>query len=199
MGLEAESELINGSERIHVRALLESHALILRGAMKKTLPTGEIANPRVTGDHLLFEHDGTSYTLLLPQGQAVKWVKKLTTAPPSLADKLGVDATRKALVWGQTEDAAVNEALAGATADRPEEASLGIAIVTVAEDLVTAIDSLTDAMPHAAMWVIHPKGARSALPESQVRDHLRALGFIDTKSCAVSDALTAIRFSRRKT
>ena len=99
MGLEAESELVSAGETIHVKAVLESHALILRGAIKKTLPVGEIDDPRIAGDQLLFEHHGTPYALTLPGGQAGKWLKKLTTEPPSLAARLGIDAARKALVW----------------------------------------------------------------------------------------------------
>ncbi len=93
MGLESESELITAGQTVHVKALLESQALILRGAVKQTLPIDEIGDPRAVGGQLLFEHKGTPYALALPDGQAAKWLKKLTTEPPSLAAKLGIDAT----------------------------------------------------------------------------------------------------------
>jgi hypothetical protein len=198
MGLEAESELVNAGDRVHVKALLESHALILRGAVKKTLPLSEISDPRAIGDQLLFEHHGTPYALVLPAGQAAKWLKKLTTAPPSLAAKLGVDPTRKALVWGRSDDAALNAALDGATTDRPAEAALSLAIADSPDSLAQALNFLLHALPQAPIWVVYPKGAKSPLPESAVRNHLRSLGMVDTKVCSVSERTTASRYNRAK-
>ena len=198
MGLEAESELVNAGDRVHVKALLESHALILRGAVQKTLPVHEITDPRTVGDQLLFEHHGTPYALSLPAGQAAKWLKKLTDAPPSLAAKLGVDAAHKALVWGETDDAALMAALAGATAETGAEAAVSLAIVADPDSLARALNTLLHALPEAPLWIVYPKGAKSTLPESTVRHHLRSLGLVDTKVCAVSERLTAARFNRAK-
>ncbi len=198
MGLEAESELVTAGDMIHVKALLESHALILRGAVKKTLPLSEINAPRAVGDQLLFEHHGTPYALALPAGQAAKWLKKLTTTPPSLAAKLGIDATRRALVWGHSDDAALNAALDGATTDVPGNAALSLAIVESPDELARALNTLLHALPHAPVWIVYPKGAKSTLPETAVRNHLRSLGWVDTKVCSVSERTTAGRYNRAK-
>ena len=198
MGLEAESELVNAGETVHVKALLESQALILRGAVKQTLPLHEITDPRAVDDQLLFEHHGTPYALSLPAGQAAKWLKKLTDAPPSLAGKLGIDPAHKALVWGETDDAALTAALAGATADAAADATLSLAIVADPDSLAQALNTLLSALPQAPVWIVYPKGAKSTLPESAVRNHLRALGLVDTKVCAVSERLTAARYTRPK-
>ncbi len=199
MGLEAESELTTAGQTVHVKALLESHDLILRGAVKKTLPVRELSDPRTMNDQLVFEHAGQSYSLSLPTGQAAKWLKKLTTEPPSLAAKLGVDATHKALVSGQAGDAALKAALDGVTTTDPHEAAIGIAIVGQPDELSDALANLLKTLPAAPVWIVFPKGAKSPLPESAVRTHLHALGLVDTKTCAVSDTLTALRFSKRKT
>lgn len=198
MGLEAESELVSAGETIHVKAVLESHALILRGAVKKTLPIGEISDPRAVGDQLLFEHHGTPYALNLPGGQADKWLKKLTTEPPSLAAKLGIDAGHKALVWGHGDDDALTGALSGATTDQPADAFVSIAVVADPDALAEALDTLLQSAPHTPVWIVYPKGAKSPLPESSVRNHLRSLGLVDTKACAVSDKWTATRYNRPK-
>lgn len=198
MGLEAESELITAGETVHVKALLESHALILRGAVKKTLPFDEIGDPRAVGRQLLFEHHGAPYALDLPEGQAAKWLKKLTAEPPSLAAKLGLDAARKALVHGPTDDPAVAAALAGTVTENPAEAAMSVAIAGDPDALAEALNALLHALPHAPVWIIYSKGTKSPLPESAVRNHLRSLGFIDTKVASVSDRLTAIRFNRPK-
>lgn len=196
MGLEAESQLDLDGRTVHVKALLESRELILRGAMKKTLAIRDIENPRADGDSLLFDHGGQSYVLNLPDGQAAKWLKKLTTAPPSLAQKLGIDGAHKAFVRGPADDPALTEALIDATTDDPHQAALAIAVATSPDALSATLAEVIQALPAAPVWIVYPKGARSTLPEATVRAHLRALGFADTKACAVSDSLTATRFHR---
>lgn len=198
MGLEAESEVRVGHESHHAHALLESRDLILRGAFRKTLPIAELKDLRVVNHELLFEHSGLPYALALPEGQAVKWLEKLTTAPPLLAQKLGVDAAHKALVWGHTEDAALNKALLNAVTTDPMQAALSIAVARKPTELTAALSELIQHLPHAPIWIVYPKGAQSTLPESAVRSHMRALNWIDSKTCAVSDTLTATRFSQRK-
>ncbi|HVZ30582.1 MAG TPA: hypothetical protein VG839_09325 [Asticcacaulis sp.] len=196
MGLKAESQLTTNSQTVHVKALLESHELILRGAVKKTLPINELSDPRAVNGQLLFEHGGRPYALTLPDGQAAKWLKKLTTEPPSLARKLGVDGAHKAFVRGPTDDPALAEALQGATTDDPHQAVLAIAVATSPEGLSASLAKVINILPAAPLWIVYPKGAKSPLPESAVRSHLRALGFADTKACAVSETLTATRFHR---
>jgi hypothetical protein len=198
MGLEAESEVRIGNESHHAHALLESRELILRGPLKKTLPIAELKDLRVVNHELLFEHSGLPYALALPDGQAAKWLAKLTTAPPTLAQKLGVDAGHKALVWGFVGETALNEALFNAVTTDPTQAALSIAVTRMPPELNAALAELTQRLPHAPIWIVYPKGAKSSLPESAVRSHMRALNFIDSKSCAVSDTLTATRFSLRK-
>ena len=199
MGLEAESQLTVAGQTVTVKALLESHDLIFRGAVKKTFAIAELKDPHLAGGHLLFEHDATAYDLVLPEGQSGKWLKKLTTAPPTLAAKLGVDAVHKAFVRGAVDDPALKDALAGAVTGDYVEATQAIAIATTPDELGDALGELTQSMSHAPIWIIYPKGAKSTLPESAVRAHLSSLGYVDTKASAVSDSLTATRFSPRKT
>jgi hypothetical protein len=198
MGLEAESEVRVGHESHHAHALLESRDLILRGAFRKTLPIAELEDLRAVNHELLFEHGGLPYALALPAGQAEKWLAKLTAEPPSLAQKLGVDASHKALVWGQVKDDALNEALLGAVTTDPVQAALSIAVAHTIDELNTALAEIIQRLPHAPIWIIYPRGVKSNLPESAVRSHMRALNFVDSKGCAVSDALTATRFSPGK-
>ncbi len=199
MGLEAECELVQGGQTVHVKALLESHELILRGAVRRTFRFPDIANPHAVDGQLLFESGGEAFALALPDGQAAKWLTKLTSEPPSLAKKLGVDAGHLALVHGRADDPAVAAALDGATTTDKAEAALGIAIAVTPPELAAAIDVLCHALPGKHLWVIFPKGAKSPLPDSEARSHMRALGYVDTKACAVSESLTATRFSPRKT
>jgi len=198
MGLEAESEVRVGRESRHAHALLENRKLTLSGAFRKTLPAAELTDPRAVNHELLFEHDGLSYALFLPEGQAEKWLAKLTAEPPSLAQKLGVDSEHRALVYGHIEDAALNGALLNAVTTDPMRAALSIAVARTPADLNAALAGVTQHLPHAPVWIVYPRDAQSRLPESTVRSHMRALNFVASKSCAVSDTLTALRFSLRK-
>ncbi|CAL4866908.1 hypothetical protein MMA231_01154 [Asticcacaulis sp. MM231] len=198
MGLEAESEVRVGRESHYVKALLESRDLIFRGAFRKTLPIADLKDPRIVNDALLFEHEDLSYALALPAGQASKWLKKLTTAPPTLAAKLGIDSDHRAFVTGHVDDAALEEALLDAVTTDPLQAAVSVIIARAPDELSAALAEVTQRLPHAPIWVVYPKGPKSPLPDSTVRTHMHALNLIDTKSSAVSDRLTATRFSLRK-
>jgi hypothetical protein len=46
----------------------------------------------------------------------------------------------------------------------------------------------------SARWAVYPKGTGVAFGDSEIRSLLRALGFRDSKSCSVSERLTATRY-----
>ena len=58
--------------------------------------------------------------------------------------------------------------------------------------------SVLDANPNLPIWMIYPKGKAAQPSDAEIRSHLRGMGLIDTKSCAVSAQLTATRYIRRK-
>ncbi|EGF93059.1 hypothetical protein ABI_14980 [Asticcacaulis biprosthecium C19] len=198
MGLEADSVLITADGQVAVKALLETHELILRGGFRKTFARKDILHPRGQDDRVLFEYGGGTWTLALPPGKADTWVKKLTTPLPTLAAKLGVDAAHRVLVRGDISDPALAEALDGAVTVEPAQAAQGVIVALSEDDLTTALSELTALLPAAALWIIYPKGSKSALPEAVVRQHLHGVGYVDTKTSGVSDVLTALRFSKRK-
>ncbi|ESQ90088.1 hypothetical protein ABAC460_09985 [Asticcacaulis sp. AC460] len=198
MGLEADSVLLTADGQVAVKALLETHELILRGAFRKTFARKDILHPRVEGDRLLFEHGGETWTLSLPPGKVGAWVKKLTTPLPTLAAKLGVDAAHKVLVRGDISDPALAEALSDAIAIEPAQAVQGVIVADGEDALTTGLGDVIALLPAAPLWIVYPKGARSPLPEATVRRHLHARGYVDTKTSGVSGTLTALRFSKRK-
>ena len=194
MGLEANSTVTVGDETFAVKALLESRELILRGDFRKIFAIAEITAAFIEGDMLVFRHADQSYVLPLPAGQADRWLKKLTTPPPSLAAKLGIDAGHPAFVTGVVNDPALMDALAGATTESPCSAAFG---VIVAETPAALAEALKAAQPDRPLWIIYPKGAKSPLPEATVRTHMHGAGYVDTKTSAVSERLTALRFHRK--
>jgi hypothetical protein len=199
-----------------VKALLESRELVLRGAIRRSLPIAELRDVVAGGERLHFRHEKEEYDLTLGAAVAVRWAKKILATPPTLASKLGISAERTAFVIGRVTDARLVEALLGATAnedtvpplDRDPPASaassgaeravavpvVAVAEVDDAEGLERALEELPPGLP---IWVVHRKGRGADFGESAVRQRMRALGFIDTKVSAVSDARSATRYTPR--
>ena len=198
MGKEADITVHVNAQAYAVKALLETHELILRHGVRKTIPFAEITDLADIDGRLEFRHGGDAYALHLPAGQAAKWLDKIMTPPPSLAHKLGIDAGHKALVHGDLHGHGLRDALAHAVTTDPQKAAVAVAIAHSLDELRLALADLTLRLPQAPIWIVYPKGARSPLPEGEVRGHMRGLGFVDTKTCAVSEKLTALRFSRKK-
>ncbi|MDV6330487.1 hypothetical protein [Asticcacaulis sp. 201] len=198
MGLEVEGQVRIGMQSATGKLVLESHELIIRGPFRRTLAIAELVEPRVIDQELLFDHNGLAYALRLPDGHAVKWLKKMTTPPPDLAQKLGVNIGHKALIWGHVDDPDLRVALINATTTDPKQAVVAIAVTHSQDHLNAALAELSQRLPSAPIWVVYPKGPKSPLPEATIRAHMRTAGLVDTKSCRVSDTLTAARFSLRK-
>ena len=93
-------------------------------------------------------------------------------------------------------DAVLAEALA------PVTAPVLTAPVLVAEVLdAAALLRLVAALPQLAgrpVWCVNAKGARPVLPEARIRAALRGAGWIDSKTTAVSAAVSATRYGLRK-
>jgi hypothetical protein len=180
-----------------VKALLESHEVILRGDLRRTLPLGEI-EPRVEGEMLILSSGGEEIALELGAQAAASWAKKIQAPPPSLAEKLGVGPKCRALVCGEVEDPLLEEALRAALALTPGEAHLTLAVVQSEAELTSALECHGELPDDAPIWLIYVKGKASPYGEASVRTAMRGAGYIDTKTASVSDTLTGTRFSKRR-
>jgi hypothetical protein len=151
---------------------------------------------RVTAqdDVLCFTYAEELVRLHLGARTAEAWAKAIATPPPTLRAKLGLDKGARALLVGSFDDDDLAEALEGALVDDPTAAAMLIACVKAPEDLLAAraIQAAHDGLP---LWTIYRKGRGVAFGESDIRAMLRAEGLRDTKSCAVSDLLTATRYN----
>ena len=133
---------------------------------------------------------------------AEAWRKAITTPPRSLRAKLGLDKGERALLIGSFDDDALAEALDGALVEDGAAAGMMIACIGGPDDLIATQTihgahpglALWAIYPGLALWAIYPKGRGVTFGESKVRAALRAKGFRDTKSCAVSERLTATRY-----
>ena len=197
MGREAQAPCAIGATRETAKLLLESREIIVRGpTLRRRFGIAALAGVRIDGGALRFEADGETVALELGAAEAAKWLQKMQAPPPTLAAKLGIGPDRPAAVHGVVDDPALAEALAGATTDDPARATALVAVVRSLAQLDAAIAA------HAALgcrhlWVVNEKGRDAALGDTPVRAALRGRGYIDSKTSAVSDRLSATRYALR--
>jgi hypothetical protein len=199
MGREALCTARVGNETAEATALLESTTVVLRGALRRKWDIAALQNLRVAGDELLFDAGDEAVVLALGEKEAGKWLTKLQTPPPTLAAKLGVSAENPALLIGPTVgtlDPALAEALAQGLTGNVKEARMLVAVISKPDELARMADF------HATMlcktvWVVHQKGPGAFPSDGEVRMELRSRGYVDNKTSAVSDKLTATRYVKR--
>lgn len=195
MGREALVHAEAGDEAGEVRALLESSELILRGAIRRRYPRRLLDGVTVEGDTLCFSCAGEAVRLHLGTRAAEAWSKAIATPPPSLRAKLGLGKGAPALLVRSFDDDALVEALDGVLVGNGAAAATMIACIRGPDDLTMAL-AIHAEHPGIALWAIYEKGRGVTFGDGQIRAALRAAGFRDTKSCAVSDRLTATRYNR---
>ena len=193
MGKEADIRAEVNDASGEVRALLERDELILRGDIRRRFPRAALENVVVADGVLSFNGAGQQVRLHLGDA-AQTWHTAITTPPPSLRAKLGLDRGAKALLYGDCDDPELAAALDGALTDDGAQAAMLVACITGPEDLA-ASEALQTRNPKLPIWAIYPKGRNVTFGDSAIRDTLRAHGFRDTKSCAVSSRLTATRYN----
>ena len=128
--------------------------------------------------------------------EAARWLVDLQKPVPTLAQKLGVTAGCLAFVSGPMEDEALVAALQGYTTPTLAEAGVLVVALGAPGDL-TAAYTLAQSATQLHIWCVYPKGRSAAVTDATVRAYFRDRGYIDSKACAVSDALTATRYGKR--
>jgi hypothetical protein len=128
---------------------------------------------------------------------AETWSRAIATPPPSLRAKLGLKQDAMAFLVGGCDDAALANAVEGALTDDVAEAAMIIARIEGPDDL-TAARAAQAKCPDLPIWAIYPKGRNIRYGDGAIRAALREAGFRDSKSCAVSERLTATRYNPRR-
>ena len=193
MGREATAQISYQGQTWAGKILLEGAEILCRGAVRVRLPRAVILTFAAQGVDLVLTTAQGDLRATMAPGQAALWVAALARPPPDLAAKLGLSGQNRAFAASDLNDAD----LRAAVQDRLAPADL--AIVAVAEILTPA--DLTDILARIdtlPLWAVTVKGKDSPCPEAQLRPLLRALNFVDTKSCAVSDRMTATRWQKRQ-
>jgi hypothetical protein len=195
MGREAVVPIEVGRVSGEAHVLLESQELIVRGELRRRITKADMTSVKVDGDWLCFKHNGEQIKLGLGGKTAKAWADSIAKPPPSLRAKLGLDKGGRAFVAGTVDDTELAAALNGVTTSDAQSASMIIVRINSAADLKAAVA----AHKHLAalpFWTIYPKGKGVSFGDTAIREALRALGYRDSKSCAVSETLTATRYGR---
>ena len=195
MGREAEAlcHWAGTSGQAHI--LLESSEIILRGEVRARIPRASIRSFKADGGDLTVDAAAGRLVAELGGTLAASWAAALAKPPPSLASKLGVGPGTPAFVMGDLSDAALAAALTGAIVATAASARQIVAVLLSPTDLTAAL-TLAAALSALPVWCVYAKGARADPGDAAVRAAFRATGGMDTKSCAVSDRLTATRYNR---
>ncbi|MBP1861650.1 hypothetical protein [Rhizobium herbae] len=194
MGREAITRVEIGGDVADVRALLESTELILRGDIRRRFPRDRLTDVRVDGEALSFRCESETIALHLGALVAEKWVKAIATPPPSLRAKLGLEKDARVFLIGTCDDAALADALEDRLTGDIAEAAMIVARIGGPDDMVM-VQAAHAKTPDLPVWTIYPKGKNVHYGDRIIRNTLRDAGFHDTKSCAVSDRLTATRYN----
>jgi len=179
-----------------VKLHLDGQALQLRGAIRADIPRTAIRDAVLSDEGVLVRTDGPDLMIELGAADAQRWQKAVLKKPPTLAEKLGVSAEVPAYVLGVFDDAPLQNALSGAQASAPADAGSLLAVLMDEADLPVA-SALALAHPEKHIWMVYRKGKAAVVGDTMVRAHMRDLGFIDSKTSAVSDQLTATRYRLR--
>ncbi len=196
MGREAEGTIRYLGAEGAGRILIEGAEVILRGEVRAKIPREAIAAVWVEGEDLVLATARGPVVATVGAGVAEGLARVLRKPVPTLAEKLGLmGGARAGCLWPVT-DPTLAAALEGHVAPVAE------ATILVAEIMDEgALERLVKALPALVgryVWCVNAKGPRPPLPEARIRAALRAAGWIDSKTTAVSQATSATRYGLRK-
>lgn len=203
---ESRSESLDGTVRVGEGAvLLETDELIVRGPARLRVARADIAEVSAEGDLLAIRHRDGTLSLQLGAALVAKWRDKLAEAPKSRLAKMGikqgvcvrVDRVADPALQAELRDAnasIANGARRGTSADDCDVVLLGVETSADLARIGKAVERLPTG---AALWVIHPKGARG-VKDTDIFAHGAAAGLVATKVARYSDTHTAEKLVRRR-
>jgi hypothetical protein len=198
MGREAIATCHWRGNVAEVKVHIDSKHLSLRGDIRADLARANIIAIDQVPEGVAISIDGEHLTMEFNETDAKRWVTALRKTPPTLAKKLGTSTEHLAFVCGASQDNELNGALRNSTTDNISNADQIIAIVMDQSNLTDAA-LFAKKHPEKHLWMIYQKGKNAAIGDTAIRTYLREQGFIDSKSCAVSDLLTATRYRQAQT
>jgi hypothetical protein len=196
MGREVTAVCRWKGEVAEAKILLESTELVVRGALKARIPRGSISAIDLVASGLRVTAGTDVLQIELSREVAEHWRAALEKPVPTLAAKLGISAASPAFVIGAVADDALTDALRGARTTRVGDAAVLIAVIASAASLQAAWTVASQA-PNRHIWCVSGKGKYATVADAEIRAFMRERGYVDTKTSAVSEQLTATRYGRR--
>lgn len=193
MGRETQCHISFQGQEGQGKIRLESQELNLRGDIRARIGRGLVSAMECDGDDLVVTTAQGQVRATMGAKEAALWVKAFARPLPSLAEKLGLGPDRPARVLGPLTDPDLIAALTGChslssvliLAELPDQAAMDKALAVLAQT------------PGATFWGVTVKGTATGFSDAALRARMRAAGYIDTKSCAVSARHSATRYSPR--
>lgn len=194
MGLETVCTVLYGGEVYEPKVLLETDALIFRGALKRTVPFRDMGSVEAEDGVLRFVYGRSAVEVRVGEKAAV-WAEKIRN-PKTLLDKLGVKPGDTVALVGVTDEAFRTQLVS-----RKVDAGEGVPAALVAwvffqaetcEDLERLEELRAAILPNGAIWVIHPKG-RQDIKDLHVFAAAKAAGLVDVKVVAFSPTHSALK------
>jgi hypothetical protein len=193
MGRQSEGPVWYRGQQGLAKLLLESDEIICRGQIKARLPRSQITAWAAEGEDLILTTQDGPLSATLGAKEAAAWLRALDKPGPTLAEKLGLSERSRAFVPVPLLDYVLGTAVQPFLVSDIAGAALAIAELRSAEDLNAAL-AMIGALP---LWGVTVKGKASPYGDADLRLALRALEYVDTKSCAVSAEMTATRWQKR--
>ncbi|MBX3215083.1 MAG: hypothetical protein KF850_23815 [Labilithrix sp.] len=202
MGQEIDTQLRLDGRIIDVTALLEADSLVFRGGATMTIPFTEMFSVEASSGWLeLKTARGLVLLELGPKAEA--WRERIKN-PRALAEKLGLDATKKVCVVGKLDaDLRADVEASGAKVAKSARGK-GFDVVFLAANAKKDLEKMPaikeTIVPDGAIWIVYPKATATSIkvdPELTERAVLtagRTLTLTDNKPVKLSEELTAVRF-----
>jgi hypothetical protein len=177
------------------RLQYEPPKLFFRGAERRVFDAQSLAGVRAEGQDLVLA-DGARLRLPTP---AARWAEAILN-PKGLLDKLGVKAGQRIDVANLDDTGFMAELTARAPLAAGEgDLDLLFYGADSADELAGVAQLVPRLAPRGALWIVSLKGRAMRLRDVEVMAAAKALGLVDSKVCAFSEARTALRFVRRRT
>ncbi len=198
MGREAICQCTWGKVEANCKVLLEGAEMVFRLGIRRRILLSSLKEVSTHGEELVFRVGEDRVSLHLGSDQAQRWAKAIAAPLPSLARKLGISASTRLRVVGDVQCKELETAIAEAGDVSGKNADLLLICGEQQDEIFHALHRFIKERTAIPMWVVYPKGSRSEVKESALRDLLRGHGFMDTKVASVSVKFTALRFNRQQ-
>lgn len=195
MGKEAQVDALwPDGGRDAGRLQYEPPRLIFRGAERRVFEGAGLAGVRAEDRDLVLA-DGARFTL---PGKAAGWAEAILN-PKGRLDKLGVKAGQRVFVLN-LDDAVFLEELSTRAAPIADAGDLDLLFYGAdsAAELARVEDLIAMLGPRGAIWIVSLKGKAAGLKDVEVMAAAKAVGLVDSKVCAFSEARPALKFTRRR-